>query len=152
MSEVKKKRRNLFTIWLDYKNEFDSVPHKWLIYALQLAKLPKQLVEAIKHLRTQWCAPLRLMGKNEAITYGAITFQKGIFQGETLSVLLFTVTVNPLSFMPRNIRAYLYGIERTSDIIHNSFVDDLKMYAGNINIAKKQLHLVTTFPKDTGMT
>ena len=38
MSEVKKKRRNLFTIWLDYKKAFNSVPHEWLIYAMQLPK------------------------------------------------------------------------------------------------------------------
>ena len=31
MSEVKKKRQNLFTIWSDYKKAFDSVPHEWLI-------------------------------------------------------------------------------------------------------------------------
>ena len=41
MSEVKKKKWNLFTIWLDYKKAFNSVPHEWLTYALQLAKLPK---------------------------------------------------------------------------------------------------------------
>ena len=40
MSKVKKKRRNLFTIWVDYKKEFNLVLHEWLIYALQLAKLP----------------------------------------------------------------------------------------------------------------
>ena len=51
MSEVKKKRRNLFTIWLDYKKAFDSVLHEWLIYALQLTKLLKQLIKAIKHLK-----------------------------------------------------------------------------------------------------
>ena len=117
MSGVKK--RNLFTIWLDYKKEFDSVPHEWLIYALQLAKLPKQLVEAIKHLTTQWCATLDLMGENEAITSDAIKFQKSIFQGDSLSVLPFILTVNPLSFMLRNIKGYSYGVERTNDIIHN---------------------------------
>ena len=52
MSEVKKKRRNLFTIWLDYKKAFDSVLREWLIYALQLTKLLKQLIKAIKHLKT----------------------------------------------------------------------------------------------------
>ena len=40
MSKVKKKRQNLFTIWVDYKKGFNLVPHEWLIYALQLAKLP----------------------------------------------------------------------------------------------------------------
>ena len=38
MSEVRKKRRNPFTIWLDYKTTFNSVPHEWHIYALQLPK------------------------------------------------------------------------------------------------------------------
>ena len=28
MTEVRKKRRNLFTIWFDYKKAFDSVPHE----------------------------------------------------------------------------------------------------------------------------
>ena len=44
MLEVKKKRRNIFTVWLDYKKAFDSVPHEWLLYALQLAKVPAQLI------------------------------------------------------------------------------------------------------------
>ena len=44
LSEVKKKRRNIFTVWLDYKKAFDSVPHEWLLYALQLAKVPAQLL------------------------------------------------------------------------------------------------------------
>ena len=30
MSEVKKKRRNLFTFWLNYKKALDLVPHEWL--------------------------------------------------------------------------------------------------------------------------
>ena len=30
MSEVKKKRQNLFTFWLDYKKALDLVPHEWL--------------------------------------------------------------------------------------------------------------------------
>ena len=136
MSEVKKKRRNLFTIWLDYKKAFYSVPHEWLIYALQLAKLPKQFIKAIKHLTTQWCAARHLKGENETITSDAIRFLKGVFQGDSLSVLLFILTVNLLSFVLRNIKGYSYGIEKTNDITHNFFVDDLKLYPSNINITK----------------
>ena len=49
-------------------------------------------------------------------------------------------------------KGYSYGTDRNSNITHNFFVDDFKLYATNINILKKQLDLVTTFSKDTGMT
>ena len=42
--------------------------------------------------------------------------------------------------------------DRNSNISHNFFVDDLKLYTSYIKILKKQLDLVTTFSKDTGMT
>ena len=37
-------------------------------------------------------------------------------------------------------------------ILHNFFVDDLKLYTSNINILKELLDLVNAFSKDTGMT
>ena len=40
----------------------------------------------------------------------------------------------------------------TNNVTHNFLVDDLKLYTSSINTAKKQLHLVTTFSKDSGMT
>ena len=91
LSEVKKKRQNIFTVWLDYKNAFDSVPHKWLLYALQLAKVPAQLIETIKHLTNQWGTVLHLIGKNETIISDVIKFLKGIFQGDSLSVFIIHI-------------------------------------------------------------
>ena len=89
MMEVKKKRQNLFTLWLDYKKAFDLVPHEWLIYTLLLAKLPKQLIKATKHLTTQWCATLHLKDENKTITSDAIKFLKGICQGDSLFYCLY---------------------------------------------------------------
>ena len=105
MTEGRKKRRNLFTIWHDYKKVFNSVPHEWLIYALKLAKVPSHLVSSIEHLLTQWCTVVRLDGENESISTDIIHFLKGIFQGGSLSVL-FILTVNPLSFLLRNLKGY----------------------------------------------
>ena len=45
-----------------------------------------------------------------------------------------------------------FANERNNNLTHNFFVDDFKLYASNINILKKQLDLVTTYLKDTGMT
>ena len=76
---------------------------------------------------------------------------QGIFQGDSLSVLLFILTVNPLSFLLRHLKGYQYGTEKDSNVTHNFFVDVLKLYANNSNTTKKLLDLITFF-KDTGMT
>ena len=60
MSEVRNEKRNLVTIWLDYKKAFDSVPHEWLMKSLHLAKLPEDLIRATEHLTSQWCTVLHL--------------------------------------------------------------------------------------------
>ena len=149
MSEVTNKKRNLITIWLDYKKAFDSVPHEWLIKSLHLAKLPEDLIRAIEHLTSQWSTLLHLKREEEVIVSDIIYFVKGIFQGDRLSILLFILSVNPLSFLLHK----LQGLNvKNYNVTHNFFVDDLKLYASSVNTAKKQLYLVTEFSEDTGMT
>ena len=41
---------SLLATWLDYQEAFDSVPHKWLIKALELAKVPEKIITVIKAL------------------------------------------------------------------------------------------------------
>ena len=152
MSEVRNKKRNLVTIWLDYKKAFDSVPHEWLMKSLHLAKLPEDLIRATENLTSQWCTVLHLKWEEEVIVSDIIYFSKGIFQGDCLSVLLFILSVNPLSFLLHKLKGYVCGKHKNYNVTHNVFVDDIKLYASSIKTAKKQLDLVTAFSKDTGMT
>ena len=50
LNDARKHHRNLITVWLEYKKAFDSVPHRWLIQALKLAKVPQKVVTAIETL------------------------------------------------------------------------------------------------------
>ena len=50
LKEVKNSRKNLVTVWLDYRKAFDSIPHSWLLQALKLAKVPGIIINAIKNL------------------------------------------------------------------------------------------------------
>ena len=68
---------------------FDFVSHEWLIKSLHLVKLPEDLTRAIKNITSQWCNVLHLKGEEEVIVSDIIYFSKGIFQGESHSVLLF---------------------------------------------------------------
>ena len=151
LSKVRQKKRNLLTVWLDYRKAFDSVPHDWIIKALQLAKVPKNLIESIKRLTKQWATILNLRGEDQSVTSDEIHYAKGIFQGDSLSVLLFILSVNLLSFMLGQLKGYSFGDDRKSKVTHNFFVDDLKLFASNEIDIKKLLDLVTTFSRDICM-
>ena len=109
IKEVKSLRRSLTTVWLDYKKAFDSVPHSWLIYALKLAKVPLDIINAISNLTNCWYTILNLQGKNESLMSEVIRFLKGIFQGDSLSVLLFVLALKPLSFYVEKRKRLSFG-------------------------------------------
>ena len=151
LKEARSKRRNLYTVWLDYRKAFDSAPHEWLLYALKLAKTPEKLIVAIRELTKIWSTKLHLSGTKESITTKTIRFHKGIFQGDSLSVILFILSVNPLSQLLKQLKGYAADNKRTTNITHNFFIDDLKLFAGTLNNLKKLLDIVTTFSKDIDM-
>ena len=68
-----------------------------------------------------------------------IDYLTGLLQGDCLALLLFILCVNPLSFLLTECDGYLIGPpgNRTTKHTH-LFVDDLKTYANNKEIALKQ--------------
>ena len=142
LNEVKQKKRNLIMIWLDYQKAFDSIPRDWMIQSLRLAKIPEKLIAAIETLTKQWTTIVELHGNQSSITSDVINFSNRIFQGDSISVLLFILSLNPLSYMLGKLKDYNYGNNRRKAVTH-VFVDDLKLYGSTINVTKKQLDLVT---------
>ena len=151
--EVVKHQRNLLVVWMDYQKAFDSISHDWLLKALRLAKVPEKLVIAIEHLMKSWFTKVYLHGKTESIETNTIKYLKGVLQGDSLSVLLFVLALNPLSFLLNKCKGYKIGSTkaRSLNISHLFFVDDLKLFGTNMNQIKKQLDIVTQFSKDIGM-
>ena len=80
-----------------------------------------------------------------------IKFLKGIFQGDSLSELLFIISLNPLSSMLKKTKGYFIGEKREINHTHNFFVDDLKLFAQTFSSIQKQLDIITTFSKDINM-
>ena len=87
------------------------------------------------------------------IVTDTIRYLTGFMQGDCLSLVMFILSVNPLSFLLKRFPGYRAGPpgQRNTKITHLFFVDDLKTYAQDINEAKLQLDLVTSFTKDIGM-
>ena len=152
--EVTKGRRNVNMIWLNYKKAYDPVPHAWIIEALKLAKVPANIIVAIQHLIRKWQTELNIPTVNGNIRIGDILYKKGVFQGDYLSVILFILSLNPLSFLLNETEGYKMAINTIYEkiITHLFFVDDLKLYSVTLQQSKLQLDIVTTFSRDIGMT
>ena len=155
MEEIKKNRRSAFVMWFDYKKAFDSVPHAWIVKALELAKVPRQLIDSILSLKQYWNTEVLLQTEKETLTTEPIQYLTGILQGDSLSLLLFELCTNPLSFLlNKNSEGYKIGMssERTSSLTHLVFVDDLKTFSSNLKDTLQQLDIITTFSNDIGMS
>ena len=142
LKEVRLMRRNQSQ--LGQTKVFDSILHSWLLHALKLAKLPNHLLIAIKNLTESWYTKLNLYGKNESIVSNVIKIITGIYQGDSLSVILFVLALNPLSHLLRSTKGYAYGKNRQHQHTHKS-------YASDMNTLQRQLEIATTFSKDIGM-
>ena len=94
-----KHKRSIVMVWLNYQKAFDSVPYKWLLIALKLAKVPPLVTSAIETLLQKWLTSLELTSHEGEIQSDTIHYLRGIFQGDSYSLLLFILSLNPLSLL-----------------------------------------------------
>ena len=96
---------------------------------------------------------MNILTINGNIRIGEILYKKGVFQGDYLSVMLFILSLNPLSSFLNETDGYKMAINTIHEKIltHLFFVDGLKLYAATLQQSKLQLDIVTTFSRDIGM-
>ena len=70
---------------------------------------------------------MTLVQKEGVLETGPIRIKRGIFQGDSLSPLLFTMSLNPLSQELQK-TGYGYQLDEQTKINHLFYVDDLKLY------------------------
>ena len=136
-------------MWFNYKKAFDSVSHDRIVKALELDQVPLKIANMIKVLMNTWATKLYL----SSIETNIIKYQTGVLQGNYMALILFILSVNPLSFLLSKLPGYKVRPpgKRKISVSHLFFVDDLKTYAQNIQKTKLQLDLITTFIKDINM-
>ena len=82
-----------------------------------------------------------------------INYLTGVLQGDCLSLLLFILSVNPLSFLLKNLPGNKIREpgKRGMSISHLFFVDDLRTYASDKKGMELQLDLISQFTRDISM-
>ena len=82
---------------------------------------------------------------------GEVGIKWGIFQGDSLSPLVFVLALIPLSVILRKARAAYEFSESKEKINHLLFMDDLKLYSWSEKELDSLVHTVRVFSEDIGM-
>jgi len=80
-------------------------------------------------------------------TIGEVKINRGIFQGDSLSPLLFVIMI-PLTLILRKVKAGYKMSKTSSPMNHLLFMDDLKLYSGNKNRLDSLVNTVKLFSWD----
>jgi len=144
--QVKSKYRSLVVAWIDYRKAYNLVPHNWLLECLHLFQFPPVLVSCLERLLPLWRTTLflQLPGSDADVSVKCV-----IFQGDTVSPLLFCLALNPLSYLLDNLKGY--KISAVTNLTHLMYMDNIKLFAQNNGYLPTLLDTVRQFSDDIGM-
>ena len=95
IKEVKSRNKNLAMAWIDYKKAYDMVSQSWIIECLDsfgvAENIKSLLVNTMEKRKVMLCS-----GNSEL---GEVEINRGIFQGDSLSPLVFVLALTPLSLI-----------------------------------------------------
>ena len=124
MNEARKRHKNLFMVWLDVKKSYDTVPHDCILHCLSLFGTHKKIIKFLECAMSKWSTVLTVNG----VSLGQVDIKCGIFQGDSLSPLLFVMCFAPLSFvLDKTCKGYQFSNSSTL-INHLVYMDDIKLY------------------------
>ena len=107
------------------------------------------IISFITESMKNWKTTLHLNHNNGSLTSRCIMIKSGIFEGDSLSPLLFCLTLAPLSSL---INESTYGYHTQGHkITQLLYMDDLKMYAKNDNQQIDLLSIVKKFSDNIKM-
>ena len=118
LKEAKYRNKNLAMAWIDYKR-----PSTWILECLELFGIAENIKRLLMTSMKSWKTELTSCG--EVLTEFRI--RRGI-QGDSLSPLLFVMSLIPLTMVLRKAKAgsQFNGGEKTNHLL---YMDDLKLYA-----------------------
>ena len=94
---VLKDRKKRHTAKIDYKKAYDFVPHSWINECMEMFGIAENVRKLLKRSMQQW--KLSLMSNGEDL--GEVNVKRGRFKGDSLSPLLFVLSMVPLSLILR---------------------------------------------------
>jgi hypothetical protein len=97
LQEYKHKKKNMCMAWIGYQKAFDRAPHSWIIKSLETIGINTKVISYTKKDMGYWRTRVHLHAENKLIETEDIKIHCGIFQGDSLSPLLFCICLIPIT-------------------------------------------------------
>ena len=118
-----------------------------MINCLKMYKISDEVINFIEKTMKTWIVELTAGRRSLAET----KIQRGIFQREALSPLLFIIAMMPLNHIVRKCTVG-YKLNRSQKKInHLMYMDDIKLFAKNEKEQETLIHTVRIYCQDIGM-
>ena len=148
LKNCRRRLTNLSMAWIDYKTAYDMVPYSWILKFLEMVGAAKNMISIISNSMVNWKTVLT----SEGMALGQVDIRRGIFQGDSLSPLLFMVIMLPLTLMLRKMRAGNKLAKDMKAINHLLFMDDVKLYGATKDQLDSLVQVVRIFSQDIKMS
>ena len=123
------------------------VPHLWIIECLDLLRVAENIKSLLVNSMEKWKVML-CSGNSEL---GEVEIERGIFQEDSLSPLVFVLPLIPLSLILIKAEAAFEFSENKEKINHLLFMDDLKLYSQSEKRLDSLVQAVQVFSEDIRM-
>ena len=110
-------------------------------------KISDEVINFIEKTMKTWRVESTARWKNLA----ELNIQRGIFQGDALSPLLFMIAMMPLNHILRKCTAGYKLIKSHKKINHLMYMDDIKLFAKNERELETLIHAIRIYSQDIGM-
>ena len=144
LNVCKKRQTNMGMLWIGYRKADDG--NSWILESLGLVQVSKNILKFIRKSMKNWSTNLASCGKY----LSNADIRRGIFQGDSLSPLLFVNFMISLKRILRKVKSG-YTLKNREKLNHLLFMDYLEIFAESEHEVNGLVSTVQVLSYDTGV-
>ena len=111
LKDCRKRHTNLSMAWMHYRKAYDLVPHSWVNEFMEMFEIAENLRTLLQKSMQQRRLSLTTIGED----LGEVNMKRGIFQEDSLSPLMFVLSMVPLSLILKKVMHITNGERRNTN-------------------------------------
>ena len=130
--------------WIDYRKAHNMIPHSWITECMEMTGAASNIRSFVQKTMPHWRT--KLIVRNQEL--GEVKIERGLFQGDRLSSLLFVIGMIPMILLFRSCKAKYHLGKEYPKLNNQLFMDDLKLFGKCSKETDSLIRTVFVFSQD----